>query len=128
MTKSERAAQIWPLLVFAASRRATLSYDLAGRLIGVPKPGLGQLLEPIQSYCILNSLPPLSVLVVSEITGMPGEGFVAAENVPRAQAEVYAHDWLDGHAPTPNELDDAARRLPSNNKSLDELHRLALTV
>src|SRR5262249_5096427 len=52
LTRSERATQIWPILTLCASRRQTLTYDLLGRLIGVPRQGLGQLLEPIQSYCI----------------------------------------------------------------------------
>lgn len=125
MKRGERAAQIWSLLVYAASHRATLSYDLLAKLIGVPKPGLGQLLEPIQSYCILKSLPPLSVLVVSEKTGEPGGAFSGAGNVPQAQAEVYAHEWLGRHVPAADELEEAATRLPSNNRSLEELRRQA---
>ena len=35
---------------------------LLGRLIGVPRQGLGQLLEPIQSFCIVKHLPALTSL------------------------------------------------------------------
>jgi len=52
MTKGQRASQIWAVLVLAARQRQVLTYDLLGRAIGVPRAGLGQLLEPIQSYCI----------------------------------------------------------------------------
>ena len=69
----ERALQIWSVLALAAKNRQVLTYDILAKLIGVPRPGLGQLLEPIQSYCMLNKLPPLTILVVSEETGMPGE-------------------------------------------------------
>ena len=62
MTKGERAAQIWPLLTVSAARRQKLTYDLLGRLIGVPRQGLGQLLEPIQSFCIVKHLPALTSL------------------------------------------------------------------
>ena len=79
MKKEQRAAQIWPILTLCASQRQTLSYDLLGRPIGVSRPGLGQLLEPIQSFCILQRLPALTVLVVSENSGLPGEGFIAAQ-------------------------------------------------
>jgi len=94
VTKEERAAQIWPLLAYAAGNRQTITYGVLGRLIGVPAPGLGQLLDPIQTYCLAQGLPPLTSLVVSEDTGLPGSGFVAAEDVPRAQAAVFRHDWL----------------------------------
>jgi len=58
MTRSERAAQIWPILTLCAKQYQILTYDLLGRLIGVPRQGLGQLLEPVQSYCLINSAHP----------------------------------------------------------------------
>lgn len=92
MTREQRAVQIWPLLTLCATRRQSLTYDQLGRHIGVPRQGLGQLLEPIQSFCIINNLPPLTVLVISDIDGVPGTGFIAAENVPGAQARVFSFD------------------------------------
>jgi len=59
MTAPHRASQIWPVLLLAAKNRQILNYHLLADLIGVPRAGLGQLLEPIQSYCLLNELPPL---------------------------------------------------------------------
>ena len=94
MQASDRAAQIWSMLALAALNRQVLTYRIVGRLIGVPARGLGQLLEPIQSYCILQRLDPLSSLVVSEITGLPGDGFIAAPNVPAAQSAVFDASWL----------------------------------
>jgi hypothetical protein len=121
MTKGQRAAQIWPILTLCATRRQTLTYDLLGRLIGVPRQGLGQLLEPIQSHCIISGLDPLTALVVSDVTGLPGEGFIAASDVPGAQARIFARDWLAMSAPDENTLEAAARTLPSNGRSLQEL-------
>lgn len=115
MLVSERAAQIWPLLVFAAHHRQTLTYDLLARLIGVPRPALGQLLEPIQSYCLIKKLPALTALVVSGSTGLPGTGFSAAEDIPGMHALVFAHDWLAGLAPKPDELAAAVVERPSNS-------------
>ncbi len=125
MTRSERAAQLWSLLAFCASTRHVLSYEIVSRLIGVPRQGLGQLLEPIQSYCILRELPPLTSLVVSEVSGLPGEGFIAAEDVPRAQAQVFEFDWLSHDAPTVDDLEVAANELPSSGRLLAELLREA---
>ena len=121
MRRAERAAQIWPLLTLCASHRQILSYDLLSKLIGVPRPGLGQLLEPIQSYCILNGLPALTCLVVSENSGLPGEGFIAASDVPSAQAAVFDFDWLSQPVPTVDQLETAVQQLPSNGRALKDL-------
>lgn len=114
MNASERAAQIWPVLALAARNRQVLTYGILGGLIGVPTAGLGQLLEPIQSYCLLNQLPPLTILVVSKDTGLPGSGFVAVSDIPRHQSRVFEHDWLAAAHPTPEQLAAAMRELPSN--------------
>ena len=121
MTRSERAAQVWPLLCFCASHRQTLTYEVLARLTGMAQQGLGQVLEPIQSFCLLNKLPALSSLVVGAKTGTPGKGFIAAENVPLEQAAVFEWPWLDRSPPTAADLEAAVTRLPSNGKSLEDL-------
>jgi len=63
--------------------RVTVTYGRLAQLVGGMPPGLGRWLEPIQSYCIINGLPPLTVLVVSDIDGMPGKGFVGAGMCPK---------------------------------------------
>lgn len=112
MKVHERAAQIWPILSFAALNRQILTYDIVGDLIGVPRFALAQLLEPIQSYCLLKKLPALTVLVVNK-SGEPGIGFIAAEDVPQEQQRVFSADWLDDHTPSPEELEAAVKELPS---------------
>ena len=116
MTIYQHAAQIWSVLVWAARCRQTLTYELLGKLIGIPPFGLGRHLEPVQSYCVLNKLPPLTSLVVQN-SGFPGVGFTAADaaKVPQAQAEVFDFDWLSNlKAPTPEQLQQAVMKLPSN--------------
>lgn len=114
MRAHERAAQIWSLLALSAKNRQTLTYELISKLIGVPGVGLGQLLEPIQSYCLLNELPPLTILVVQSDSGMPGSGFIAASDIPRIQQRVVAFDWIQHGAPSPEALQSAAQARPSN--------------
>ena len=128
MTRGQRSAQIWAVLSLCARQRQTLTYELLAGLIGVPRHGLGQLLEPIQSYCILNELPPLSGIVVSAETGAPGEGFIAAADVPRAQQVVFRFDWSKVAAPTVDALEKAGTDLPSNGKTLAELEASAAKV
>lgn len=114
MRVHERAAQIWSVLALAARNRQVLTYPLTSRLVGVPQIGLGKLLETIQSYCLLKKLPPLTMLVISSETGMPGTGFVAASDIPRTQQEVFAFDWLPHGAPSEDVLSDSVAKLPSN--------------
>lgn len=110
----ERAAQLWSVLALAATNRQVLTYDIVAKLTGIPRPGLGQLLEPIQSYCLERGLPPLTILVVKEDTGIPGEGFIAAQDVPSAQMKVFSFKWLEHGAPSPEALEHALETTPSN--------------
>ena len=125
MSRFQQTAAIWPLLVYAAGNRQVLTYTLLGRLLGVPAADLGPLLEPIQSHCILKGLPALTSIVVSARNGMPGEGFIAADNVPRAQAETFLFDWLDCPVPSREDYQTAVRLLPSLGLSLTALMRQA---
>ncbi len=116
MTRSERASQIWAVLAWAAKNRQSLTYTQVSALIGVPRAGLGQLLEPIQSYCTINSLPPLTVLVVQQESGLPGSGFTGASagDLAKAQMSVFSQDWLAHGNPQPEKLEAAVAQSPSN--------------
>jgi hypothetical protein len=102
------------VLAWAAINRQELTYDIVGRLIGVPRQGLGRLLEPIQSYCVVRQLPPLTLLVVSEVNGQPCPGFTATQQIPEERQRVCGFDWLDHPAPTPELLEQAVQQQPSN--------------
>ena len=123
MTRSERAAQIWPLLCHCSEHRQTLTYETVGQLTRMAVQGIGQVLEPIQSYCLLNGLPALSCLVVGAKTGVPGAGFIAAEDVPSEQAAVFAFPWLERDLPSADQLEVAVKKLPSNGRSLQDLKK-----
>jgi hypothetical protein len=116
MTRFERASQIWSILTLAARYRQALSYGLLGKAIGVLPHHLGEYLEPIQSFCLIHGLPPLSVLVVQEATGVPGPGFSASRDIPRSQAEVFLRQWLELRVPKPEDLEEAVRELPSKDQ------------
>jgi hypothetical protein len=116
MNRPERASQIWAVLAWAARNRQSITYAQLGKLVGVPAAGLGQLLEPIQSYCLVNGLPPLTVLVVQQDSGAPGSGFIGAtaSEFAKAQADVFATDWIEHGNPQPDRLEAAVRERPSN--------------
>jgi len=116
VNRAERASQIWSVLAWAAKNRQNLTYGQLGKLIGVPTAGLGQLLEPIQSYCIVQGLPPLTILVVQQDSGLPGSGFTGAtaSQFACAQADVFSKDWLELGNPQPEKLELSVQQHPSN--------------
>lgn len=98
MNTHQRAHQLWSVLVFAASNRQTLTYDFAGKLTGLPAVAIGRDLLPIQYFCKQQGLPPLTVLVVNQATGRPGEGLLVDDFALTLQ-EVFNFDWLIYKAP-----------------------------
>jgi hypothetical protein len=107
MTRHERSAQLWSLLIFAARNQQILSYSMVEKLTGLPKVGVADFLSPIQRYCEKHDLPPLTALVVNEKTGVPGSGFHRREDVFNAQASVFVYDWLRNSVPTAEDLQKA---------------------
>lgn len=120
MKASERSCQIWAVLAWAAKSRQNITYSQLAQVTGAFTGGLGGWLEPIQSYCILNRLPPLTILVVQQESGMPGPGFTGASagDLARAQAQVFAFDWLKYGNPGNQKLEMAAMQCPSNGPSV----------
>ena len=96
----------------AATNKQILTYDLIARVTGVVRPGIGDFLRPIQQYCTENGFPALTSLVVSEQNGMPGQGFIAAQDVPMAQINVFNYNWLELRAPNEEQLAAAYGRAP----------------
>lgn len=71
MSNSQRALQLWSLLVLAAKTHTVLTYGDVAKMTGLanehPHP-----LGHIAYYCMKNKLPLLTVLEVNEKTGMFG--------------------------------------------------------
>ncbi len=81
-------------LALAARNRQLLPYDTLGRLIGVPRFALANLLEPIQADCLRRRIPALTSIVVKSRTLVPGQGFTAGRDVLVEQQRVFQYDWL----------------------------------
>ena len=64
MKRSERALQIWQILISAAHNRQTLTYQIVGEITGMGSGTQSQTLDMIMRYCKRNNLPPLTSLVV----------------------------------------------------------------
>lgn len=93
MTHSERAFQIWQVLIGLAHNRQTFTYEKLGDSIGMGAGTLAQPLGYIMRYCDRNNLPPLTVLVVNKVTGILGTGLTTLEDLNRDREKVYKYKW-----------------------------------
>ena len=102
-----RALQIWQILIGAAHNRQIITYGMLADILSYHGAGtLAQPLGHIMYYCQQNELPPLTILVVNQDTGLPGEGLTGAElNADRES--VFRYDWYSLVPPTPDELREA---------------------
>lgn len=106
-TTKTRAVQIYLILIGAAHRRETLTYQMVARLIGYKGAGvLDRQLGHIMNWCAVNTLPPLTVLVVNKDTGIPGAGLTTPANLHADRERVFAYDWYSVVPPLPEELPD----------------------
>src|SRR5690349_21563097 len=94
MNRPARAMQVWQILVAVAHERRTLTYGDVADLLGFEGAGvLAQILGLIMIYCKDNGLPPLTILVVNQQTGIPGEGLTTVQDLPRDREAVYRERW-----------------------------------
>jgi alkylated DNA nucleotide flippase Atl1 len=93
MKLPQRALQVWSILIAAAHNRQVLTYQILGDLVGMPPIALTQPLGLIMRYCEENDLPPLTVLVVSQDTGKPGEGLTTVRDMDKDREKVFNYNW-----------------------------------
>jgi alkylated DNA nucleotide flippase Atl1 len=120
MTRHQRSLQIWMLLVVAAKERKSYTYGDIAKMLGMGGAGvLAQFLGPIMWYCDDQKpkLPPLTVLVVNQDTGLPGEGLTTLENVNEDRERVFAYDWFSIEPPETKQFEAADRVLGSALRS-----------
>jgi len=60
-------------------------------------------------YCQDRELPPLTVLVVNQDTGLPGEGLTTLEDVNVDREKVFGYDWFSLEPPQVNDFAAADR-------------------
>lgn len=94
VSQVERASRAWPVLTAIARRKEKISYGDIGKALGIHHRAVRFVLSVIQSYCLEEELPPLTILVINQ-SGKPGTGFIACDinRLDRGYAEVWGHDW-----------------------------------
>ena len=110
MTRYERCMQIWSLLICAANDRKTYTYGDVADILGMKGAGvMAQFLGPIMWMCEDRKWPPLTVLVVNQSTGLPGEGLTTIENVNTDREKVFNFDWFSLIPPSVQDFGSADR-------------------
>jgi len=110
MTRYQRSSQIWSLLICAANERKSYTYGDVADILGFGGAGtMAQFLGPIMWLCEDNEWPPLTVLVVNQDTGLPGEGLSTLEEVNEDREAVFSFDWFSLEPPQTTDFDSADR-------------------
>jgi hypothetical protein len=101
MTRYQRSMQIWAILICAAKDRKSYTYGQIATILGMGGAGvISQFLGPIMWYCEENGYPPLTVLVVNQDTGLPGEGLTTLQDVNEDREKAFNLDWFSIEPPT----------------------------
>lgn len=90
----ERAYRAWDILTDRAIHRRTITYGELAQLLGIHHRPIRYVLGFIQSFCMEENLPPLTILVVSK-KGVPGTGFIAHDfnALDEGKELVYTYPW-----------------------------------
>ena len=71
---------------------------------------MAQFLDPVMRYCELHDHPPLTVLVVNQTTGLPGEGLSTSEDINADRERVFGNSWFSVEPPESTDFDAAGRQ------------------
>jgi putative restriction endonuclease len=76
INQEKRAYEAWIVLINCASKKEKITYKNLGEKIGIHHRAVKHPLERIQTYCLEEKLPPLTILVTNQ-SGQVGQGFIA---------------------------------------------------
>jgi hypothetical protein len=111
-TLPNRALQIWQILIGKAHNRQTMTYGQLAEVMGYEGAGImGDRLGPVMFYCEKHDLPPLTVLVVKQDTGLPGTGLTSTMDLHADRERVFNYPWYSLFPPTPDEFKAATPRV-----------------
>lgn len=115
----ERAYRAWQILTDYASHRRCITYGELADKLGIHHRPVRYVLDLIQNHCLEERLPPLTLLAVNQVTGLPGHGFVAWDvgNIEEGKEQVFKYPWPSVGNPF---------TFASDNTSLDALVTLII--
>jgi putative restriction endonuclease len=104
-TNPLRAQQIYQILIGLAYNRQTTTYGQLTDMLGFAGAGVfAGMLGHIMNWRQQHGLPPLTILVVNQETGLPGAGLVTPVKLHKEREQVFNCDWFDLVPPTAAEL------------------------
>lgn len=107
-TNPLRALQIYQILIGLAHSRRTVTYRMLADMLGYDGAGVfSAKLGHIMNWCEQNKLPPLTILVVNQETGLPGQGLITPLDLHAEREDVFNYNWFNLMPPTPAELAEA---------------------
>ena len=72
---------------------------------------MSSFLGPVMWYCADRGLPPLTVLVVNQESGVPGDGFTTLHGaLNEAREAVFRFDWFSLVPPQAADFEEAERK------------------
>jgi putative restriction endonuclease len=104
-----RALQAWQYLIGKASNRQIIRYkELFEVMDYTDARPLTKALDNIMRYCEMNSIPPITIIVV-DVNGERGDGFSSITGNPPAkdQENVFDYQWFKIIPPTAGEFKEA---------------------
>jgi putative restriction endonuclease len=95
VNQEQRAYNTWTVLTSHAANRKTITYGELADKLHIHHRVIRFVLGLIQEYCMVNELPPLTILVLNKHSVLPGDGFIAydIENSQDGIEKVYSFDW-----------------------------------
>ena len=109
MTPAEQAVLLWPMLALAARTQQILSYAAVEGYTGIARHELKSALGLVHDHCQRRGWPLLNTLVVSQQSGMPGEGSegLSPSETKVEQGRVFLFDWSSHDKPRPDDFQAA---------------------
>jgi len=96
INQEQRAFHTWEILIRCAAKNEKITYGELAKKLGLHHRAIRYALGPILEYCLLNELPPLTILIINKGTQEPGQGFFFAwdiENSADGFDKVYNFNW-----------------------------------
>lgn len=110
VNQHERAYRTWGILTECASNRNDITYGQLAKRLGIHHRPTRFILDLIQNYCLEEKLPPLTILAVNQLKGLPGPGFIAwdTDNLEQGRQQVFDYAWSSKENPFSFASDDTS--------------------
>ena len=129
INQEQRAFFAWDILTECAEKREKITYKQLTDKMGLHHRAVRYFLEVIQSYCLQQNYPPLTILAINSYTGKQGSGFIAwnRDDLDNGYKSVFNYNWKAlenpfSYARNDETIISLSRQLKSGSISVEELY------